>query len=197
MFIQVIQGKTSRAEELRAFGEKMRAERGEAPPGWLGSTFGVTDMGDFFGVVRFESREAAAANSGRPETDAFAKELASFMDGEVTFFDSDHTETFLDGGSDEAKFVQVIRGKADPALWQKMGDMSQLREMRPEIIGGTVAIKDDGSFVETVAFTDEATARKGESEMTADPPPEVAEALQQLMDGAEFYDLREPMFSSP
>jgi hypothetical protein len=197
MFIQVIQGKTSRPDELKAFGETVRSERDEPPVGWLGSTFGITDNNDFFGVVRFESREAAMANSARPETGEFAAKLGALMDGELTFFDSDQVESFLDGGSDDAGFVQIIRGKADPGLWQKMGDMSQLREMRPEIIGGTVAIKDDGTFVETVAFRDEGSARKGESDMTAAPPPEIAEALEAIMDGAEFYDVREPMFSSP
>jgi hypothetical protein len=197
MFIQVIQGKTSRGEELRQLGEAMEANGQRPAEGWLGGTFGLTDDGNFFGVVRFESREAAMANSARPETHEFSQQMAALMDGEVTFFDSDEVHTFLDGGSDDAKFVQIIRGKADPGLWQKVGDGSELREIRPEIIGGTVAIKNDGSFVETVAFTDEETARKGESEMHQEAPPEVSDALQQIMDGAEFYDLRQVWFNSP
>jgi hypothetical protein len=197
MFIQAIQGKCSRREEVRRLSDSWVSENGGASPGWLGGTYGFTDDDDFFAVVRFESREQAMENSQRPETDEFAKKMGELMDGEPSFFDSDQVETFLDGGSDDAKFVQVIRGKADPGLWQKLGDGSELREMRPEIIGGTVAIQDDGSFVETVAFTDEASARRGESEMTAQPPPEVGEALQGLMEGAEFYDLREVWFSSP
>ena len=197
MFIQVIQGKTSRREEVRK--ETTFSSEHSAGPaeGWLGSTLGLTDDGDFFAVVRFESREAAMANSARPETDAFAKKMAELMDGEPSFFDSDQVETFLDGGSDDAKFVQIITGKADPGLWQKIGDGSELREIRPDIIGGTVAIQDDGSFVETVAFTDEQSARQGESEMHDEAPPEVSEALQQIMEGATFYDLREVWFNSP
>jgi len=134
-------------------------------------------------------------NSARPETDEFAKKMGALMDGEPSFFDSDEVETFLDGGSDDAKFVQIIKGKADPGLWQKMGSDESLREMRPDIVGGTVAIQNDGSFVETVAFTDEESARKGES--SADAPQEIEETLQEILKGAEFYDLREVWFSSP
>jgi hypothetical protein len=196
MFIQVIQGKCSRREELRQLGDTLESDADRPGRGWLGGTYGFTDDDDFFAVVRFESREAAMENSARPETDAFAKKVAELMDGEPSFFDSDEVETFLDGGSDDAKFVQIIRGKADPGLWQKLGDGSELREMRPDVIGGTVAIKNDGSFVETVAFTDEESARKGES-TTADGAAEMEETLQELMKGAEFYDLREVWFSSP
>ena len=196
MFIQVIQGKTSRREEVRQVSDSWVADAGGTAPGWLGGTYGFTDDDDFFAVVRFESREAAMENSQRPETDAFAQKMGELMDGEPSFFDSDQVETFLDGGSDQAGFVQIIRGKGDPALWQKMGDASQLREMRPDVIGGTVAIQNDGSFVEAIAFTDEASARKGE-QSDAQPPEDVADAMGQLMEGAQFYDLREVWFSSP
>ena len=196
MFIQVIQGKTSRREEAREL-TTFRGEHGTGPgEGWLGSTLGFTDDDDFFAVVRFESREAAMANSARPETNEFAQKMAEIMDGEVTWFDSDEVFTFLDGGSDDAKFVQIIRGKADPGLWQKLGDGSELREVRPDVIGGTVAIQNDGSYVETVAFTDEASAREGESS-GAEGPQEMEDVLQQLLEGATFYDLREVWFNSP
>ena len=196
MFIQVIQGKSSRREEIRRLSDSWESENSGTAPGWLGGTYGFTDDDDFFAVVRFESRELAMENSQRPETNAFAEKMTELLDGEPSFFDSDEVETFLDGGSDSAGFVQIIRGKGDPALWQKMGDTSQLREMRPDVIGGTVAIQNDGSFVETIAFTDEASAREGE-QSGGQPPEDVADAMRQLMDGATFYDLREVWFSSP
>jgi hypothetical protein len=65
--------------------------------------------------------------------------------------------------------------------------------MRPEIIGATMAIEDDGTFTETVFFTDEASARQGEQQ---EPPAEVREDLETLMAGARFYDLHHPWFAS-
>lgn len=198
MFIQVLKGKTSQREAVKELGKSWRSEVGGAD-GWLGATFGFTEDDTFFGVVRFESREAAMANSDRPEQGAFAQKMGALMDGEVQFFDYDDVMTFLDGGSDDAGYVQVIQGRTDDRnLFHKLlDDTTVLHERRPEIIGGSVGLAPDGSFTETVAFTDEASARQGEGADMSDAPPEVGEALQKLIQGAEFYDLREVWFESP
>lgn len=197
MFIQVLKGKTSQRGELRKLTDSWQSEVG-APDGWLGSTFGFTDDDTFFGVVRFDSRDVAMASSGRPEQGAFAEKLGALVDGDVEFLDYDDAITFLDGGSDDAGFVQVIQGRTeDTDMFRTMLDgISALRDARPEVIGGTVGIADDGSFTQTVAFTDEASAREGEQK-DVDMPPEVAESLQKTMQTAQFYDLREVWFNSP
>jgi hypothetical protein len=191
-----MQGKCSRPDELRALAESWRDEGGTGAVGWLGGTFGITDDGDFLGVIRFTSREDAMANSARPETHAFAERLGALMDGQVAFHDCGDVTTWLDGGSDEAGFVQVIRGHTDNAAPIKAmaADTDDLRQMRPEIIGGTLAIADDGTFFQTVYFTDEDSARKGEQ---VEAPEEIRAELESMMAGATFYDLRHPWFSSP
>ena len=195
MFIQVIQGKTSQRDQLRTLAEAWRDEGGVGAVGYLGGTYGVTDDGDFIGVVRFTSREDAMANSARPETGAFAERMGALMDGAVQFHDCGDVTTFLDGGSDEAGFVQVISGHLDDPTRAKemLADTGDLREMRPEIIGGTFAISDDGNYFQTVYFTDEASARKGEQ---TEPPEEVRSELESMMAGATFYDLTAPWFTS-
>ena len=62
---------------------------------------------------------------------------------------------------------------------------------RSDIIGGTFALKADGTFVNTVAFTDEVSARDGEAS-SGGPPAELAS----LMSDLTFYDLRDPWFVS-
>jgi len=195
VFIQVIQGKTSQRDQLRTLAEAWRDEGGVGAVGYLGGTYGVTDDGDFIGVVRFTSREDAMANSARPETGAFAERMGALMDGAVQFHDCGDVTTFLDGGSDEAGFVQVISGHLDDPTRAKemLADTGDLREMRPEIIGGTFAISDDGNYFQTVYFTDEASARKGEQ---TEPPEEVRSELESMMAGATFYDLTAPWFTS-
>ena len=192
MFIQVIQSKTSRPDEVRALTE----EWGELPnegSGFLGGTYGVTDEGDFFGVVRFESKEQAMANSARPETDAMAKRMAELMDGPPTFQDCDDVTVWREGGSDDAGFVQIIQGRTDDPgrLKEVMSDDSDdMRSQRPDIIGGTFALADDGTFTNTVAFTDEASAREGEQ--NGAPPEE----MQSLMSDLTYFDLHHPWFAS-
>jgi hypothetical protein len=196
VFIQIFQGKSSRQDELRALAEEWRDQLASGADGWLGGTYGFTDDGTFIGVVRFEDREKAMANSDRPEQGAWAERLGSLFDGPVEFHDSEDVMVLFDGGSDDAGFVQVIQGKVDDTerLRALMRDgVDELREMRPEIVGATVAIEPDGSFTETVAFTDEASARRGE---TGEVPPEVAAELRYVLEGARFYDLRRPWFET-
>ena len=151
--------------------------------------------GDFLGVVRFDSRESATANSARPEQTAWAERMAACFDGTPEFHDCDDVMLFLDGGSDDAGFVQIIRGKVDDPsrLKAMMTDTTMLHEMRPEILGGTLAIEPDGTFTETIAFTDEDSARRGEQ---VEPPEEVRRELTYAMAGARFYDLHHPWFES-
>ena len=192
MFIQVIQAKSSRQDEVRALME----EWGELPnegSGFLGSTNGFTDDGTFIGVVRFESKEKAMANSARPETDAMAKRMAELMDGPPEFHDCDDVTVWMDGGSDDAGFVQIIQGKTDDPdrLKEVMSDAPEdMREQRPDIIGGTFALEEDGTFTNTIAFTDEASAREGEK--NSSPPEE----MMTLMHDVKYFDLRDPWFAS-
>jgi hypothetical protein len=195
VFIQIIQGRCTRQDELRAAGKAWRDELSGGADGWLGGTYGFTDDDEFIGVVRFESREAAMANSARPEQGAWAEKMMALMAGPVEFHDCDDVTTFLDGGSDDAGFVQVIRGRVDDADRAKamLADTSMLHEMRPDIIGGTLALEPDGTFTETIAFRDEESARQGER---VEPPPEMRSELEAMMVGARFYDLHHPWFES-
>jgi len=135
------------------------------------------------------------ANSRRPEQGAWAKEMMALMDGPVEFHDCDDVMMFLNGGADDAGFVQIIQGKVDdPSRIKAMlADTSMLHEMRPDIIGGTLAIEPDGTYTETIAFQDEESARMGEKQ---EPPPEVRSELEAMMAGARFYDLHHPWFES-
>jgi hypothetical protein len=197
MFIQIIQGKCTRREELRALADQWREEMAPTADGWLGGTYGFTDDDQFVGVIRFESREAAMRNSERPEQGEWAAKMTGLLEGPVEYHDCDDVTLMLGGGSDDAGFVQIIRGKVgDPTrLKALMGDTEMLHELRPEILGATLAIEADGTFTETVAFTDEASARAGEGKEMPDMPAEVRETLETAMHGATYYDLHHPWFA--
>ena len=195
MFIQIIQGKCTRQDECREMGERWRRELGPGAEGWLGGTYGFTDDDQFMAIVRFDSRESASRNSQRPEQGAWWREMEALFEGPVEFHDCDDVTLMLDGGSDDAGFVQVIRGKVDdPTTMKKMmTDTEQLHEMRPEIIGGTLAIEEDGTFIETIAFTDEDSARRGEQTAM---PEDVRRAMESAMHDVSYADLHHPWFAS-
>lgn len=193
MFIQVIRSKSSRQDEVRALMHEWAEMPDDGSTGFLGATYGFTDDNDFLGVIRFESKEKAMANSARPETDAMSKRMAELMDGPPEFQDCDDVTVWRDGGSDDAGFVQIIQGRTDDPdrLKEVMSDDSDdMRAQRPDIIGGTFALADDGTFTNTVAFTDEASAREGEKK--GSPPEE----MMSLMRDLKYFDLRDPWFAS-
>jgi len=195
VFIQIIQGKCTRQDELHALADEWRRDLQPGATGWLGGTYGFTDDDMFVGVVRFESREAAMANSDRPEQGAWAERMAALMDGPMEFHDCDDVTLWLEGGSDEAGFVQIIRGKVDDPerLKAMLADTDTIHEMRPDIIGATLAIEDDGTFTECVSFTSEEAARQGEK---LEPPEEIRRDMEYAMKDAKFYDLHHPWFES-
>lgn len=198
MFIQIIQGRCSRQHELRDLADTWTRDLAPGAPGWLGGTYGFTDDDQFVGVVRFESREAATANSQRPEQAAWAERMMALMDGPVEFHDCDDVTLMMDGGSDDAGFVQVIRGQVSEPdrLKALMTDTETLHDARPDILGATLAFEPDGTFTETVAFTTEEAARAGEGQEMLEMPAEVRATLDDAMAGATFYDLHRPWFSS-
>jgi len=158
---------------------------------------GCTSAGDCCLIARFESREAAQRNSDRPEQGAWWSETAKCFAGDVTFMDSSDVTTWLAGGSDDAGFVQIIEGHyqhPDEMKAMMEAHSDELQAMRPEIIGGTVAMRPDGGYVQAIYFTSEAEARERES---VPPPPEVAEMMAEEMQDAIFLDLHHPMMMSP
>jgi len=167
--------------------------------GWLGTTAGVTADGTFIAVTRFESQEAAQANSNRPEQGAWWEKTAATFDGDVAFTDCPDVDTFGAGGSDDAGFVQIMIGRADRAAILPLADEldAVLRRMRPDVIGGTAAWPGDGTFVQTVYFTSEGEARANESaEPMSDQDRSDAERLMSLMQVDRYIDLPNPMLYS-
>ena len=199
MFVQIIQGTCRDSSALRRQIDMWRKEQGPKAEGWLGGTYGVTDDNTFVGMVRFESKEAAARNSTRSDQSAWWAETEKCFDGEVTFHDCDDAILFLDGGADDAGFVQVMQGRvADPERFRRFMElpMDMLQQARPEIIGGVIAMEPDGRFTETVAFRSEEAAREGErKEMPADMRQAWADEMAQMQD-VSYLDLRHPWFAS-
>lgn len=198
MFIQTIVGRCNDAERLRQQLDAWEQSIAPGADGYLGSTGGVTEDGTSVAVVRFASRAQADANSARPEQDAWWQETAGCYDGDPEFHDYDDAFTMLDGGSDDAGFVQVMQGRVDNAEGFRtfmQGSMDGLRDMRPEIIGGTVAVADDGQFTQTIYFTSQDAAREGEKqEMPEDVQRDMAAGMGEMRD-LKYYDLPDPWFN--
>ena len=200
MFIQVLEGRVANAEGLKAQLDRWAEELAPGAKGWLGATAGVTADGNYIGMVRFESEEAARANSDRPEQGEWWAATSSNFDGDVTFTNCPEVDTFGAGGSDDAGFVQVMKGRGDRAGLAAHADKvdAVLRDARPDVLGGTVAWSGDGSFIQTIYFSSEAEARANEGREPAnDEEREAWEGMNSLMQVESYIDLTDPWLRSP
>jgi len=195
MFLQVMQGKVGDRDALERQMELWRTQFRPTAKGFLGSTSGFTDDGQFVALARFESVEAAAANSHMPEQNAWWEKLAAAFDGEVGFTDCAEVDTMMGGGSDAAGFVQIMRGRAvDPAAMRDTSaEMEKaLAAARPDIVGGIVGWHGDREFVQAIYFTSVDAARAGEKTMQDDAGAAEWEAM---LDGPlTFTDLHDIRF---
>jgi len=200
MFVQVIQGKTSQPEAFVNAIDQWKSDISPGASGWLGSTGGVTDDGKVIAVVRFDSEEAAKANSARTEQDAWWANTSKLFDGEPSFAESTDVNADVQSGVDNAGFVQVMRGTgSDPERAKELmaQDADKWADFRPEILGMVSIGHDQGGYTMVTYFTSEAEARQGEQKQ---PPPELQaqmEELNKLMTGEpEFFDLKHPLLHS-
>jgi hypothetical protein len=201
MFVQIIQGRTSDATGLRRQMELWLKDLKPGAKGWLGTTSGLVgggNAGETIVIARFESEEAAKANSARPEQGAWWNEMEKYFEGDVTFHDCREVDTFRSGGSDDATFVQVMQGKADRAAMRELDAQfdAQLSNLRPEVIGGTRAWHGDGNYTEAVYFTSQDEARAGESQKLPPEAQKVMDTLTKTVEDLRFLDLPEPWLDS-
>jgi hypothetical protein len=201
MFAQVIQGKVSDPEAVKAATDRWVRELGPGAAGWLGSTGGTTDDGRYITVVRFESEEAAQRNSNRPEQSSWWAETEKLFDGEVTFQDSTDVTLDLHGDPDKAGFVQIMQGRGtDPERARELmaEDSDKWAAFRPDMIGSVAVGHGGGAYTMVMYFTSEANAREGERK---EIPPELQanmEEMNKISTGEpEFFDLRQPVILSP
>lgn len=200
MFAQTIRGKVSDPAAVRPVMDRWMRDLGPSAIGWLGSTSGVTEDGQLFVLVRFDSEEAAKANSDSPEQGAWWSEMAKLFDGEATFHDSTDVTVETLGDLDSAGFVQVILGKvSDPErVKQVMANEMSAVDARPDIVGRVSVGYNAGEFAYVIYFTSEEAAREGERK---EMPPEATAAMEEMMSLSvgpqEYLDLKTPWLDSP
>ncbi|HEX7189887.1 MAG TPA: hypothetical protein VF423_16885 [Actinomycetes bacterium] len=201
MFVQIIEGPVSDADELRAAVDRWNEELAPGATGWLGSTSGVTDDGRAIAVVRFNSEEEARRNSDRPEQDQWWAQTSKIFTAEPTFRESTDVDVDTVGNPDEAGFVQIIKGRSsDPAKFRELMNQNPdvWRAYRPDILGTVGIGHEDGAYTAVMYFISEAAAREGEIKAA---PPELKEDMETMaaleIGEPTFLDLRSPWMRSP
>ena len=197
MFVQVITADVADAEGLSRQEDIWEKELRPGAEGFLGSTSGVTEDGRLIVVARFESEEAAQHNSVRPEQGSWWAETEKTLQN-VEFQTSEKAVMMGGGGSNDAGFVQVMRGRVLDAakldeLWSRVDEFRDaMADHRPDVIGDLIVVHDDGSYSDVIYFTSEAEARANEKK---ELPPEMKAMFEEWMSAAtvdEYLDLKSP-----
>src|SRR6266545_2271406 len=142
MFVQVIRGQVSDADQVHAALDQWMRDLAPGATGWLGSTAGVTEDGRFIALVRFESADAARRNSDRPDPDR-AKELMTQNPQEWAAFRPDVIGSVAvghEGGAytmamyftSEAEAREGERKEPPPELAAQMAEMNKLSVGEPQ-----------------------------------------------------------------
>ena len=192
MFVQVIRGKARDPQALRRQMEQWSDDVSQGAIGFVGSTAGVTDEGEFVAVAQFESADAARRNSDRKEQGEWWAQTEKLI-GNPMFADSTEVFEGLGGANPKAQFVQVMEGRVvDADLARKMLDsMDDISDVRPDVIGSVVAVHGD-RFTQAVYFTDEASAREGEAKPMTDEDREMMEQFNAAIADVTYLDIRDP-----
>jgi hypothetical protein len=89
-FVQIIQYKTSKFDEMQKLIDKFREDTAGKRTNTRGMSCRDRDnAGTFMNIVEFPSYEAAMKNNDLPETAALAGEMQKLADGPPTFYNLD------------------------------------------------------------------------------------------------------------
>lgn len=195
MFVQVIEGRTDRPEELQERFERWDRDVKPGAVGYLGSTAGCTADGDVFVMARFEDAEVARRNSERPEQGAWWEETARCLSGAAIFNDTEDVHVMQHGDLDRAGFVQVMQGHVtDRSRADAIAAASDpmLAELRPDLLGVVTAYFGRNGFAELAYFTSESDARRGEHRELPDEAAEMVREWGDVMHVDRYLDLAAP-----
>ena len=199
MFVQVISGKVTDPEAMQRASDRWERDLRPGAIGYLGTTIGVTDDNHFVVLARFESPEAAAKNSARPEQGEWWSDMQQHV-SDVVVHDCSRVETLFGGGKDDAGFVQVMQGrikdtaKADAFFGKSAEAEKLLGSARPDVIGEVIALHDDGdTYTDAVYFSSEAEARANESKPMPPEAQDMMTEMESAIEVTEFLDIKHPI----
>lgn len=96
-FVQIIEFKTSRVNEIRDLVAEMGARTGTGSALRGTVTADLDRPGYYLNIVEFESRHSAMENSARPEVAEFARRMAALCDEPPRYYNLDVVESWPSG----------------------------------------------------------------------------------------------------
>jgi hypothetical protein len=102
-FVQIIEFKTSRIDELKKLADAMEADSGPGAASRGTVTQDRDRPGWYLNIVEFDSYESAMSNSNRPEVSSFAAKMAALCEEPPRFYNLDVVQSWSAGTSTSTK----------------------------------------------------------------------------------------------
>ncbi len=94
-FVQVIEIRTSRIDEVMALTDELRSKASEGSTVLRGTYTRDRDRaGYYMTIIEFDSYESAMQNSNRPETSDFSARMAELCDAPPRFYNLEVLQTY-------------------------------------------------------------------------------------------------------
>jgi len=173
-FVQVIEFKTSRIDELQQLVDEMGSDRdqGGALRGTL--TQDRDRPGWYLTIVEFDSYESAMSNSNRPEVSAFAGKMAALCEEPPRFYNLDIRQTWSAGTSTATKAAvataaTAVAGAAVTGLRTARRRVQERRTHRTGASAGLTTTPPQTPPPRVVR--DDTTAKASDVDYRPPPPP--------------------------
>jgi hypothetical protein len=165
--------------------------------GYLGATAGVATDETFIAMIRFAWIDAAERSTKSPQQAARWHDVLGQLRDPVAE-DTERTDVWNKGGSDDAGFVQIRQGRSShPDRLRDLyvnGQPVRMGPHRPEVLGGMFAWHDNGGFTLSAYFSSEDAARRGEN---LHEFKSFFDDIDDVMHDLTYIDLHEPWLSTP
>ena len=200
MFVQIIQGHVRDPEQVKAAIDAWVRDLSPGADGWINSTGGVTDDGQFIGLACFTdlNRPTATANGPSRASGGSARRSSSTARSRST---TPTTWSPTTRATRTGRFVQIVQGQGrdrDRALTLLLRDSDEWARFRPEVLGTTACSYGDGEYTVAVYFTNEQDARAAERKQL---PPHLAEEMAEVrrlqVRETSYFDLHTPWIEAP
>lgn len=201
MILNITRFRGKDEEVVARAGEHFFREFLPAQPGWQGSVVGSTQDGTVVVAGLWESEQTLQRAGDALEREPWWDEFQGSLEGGLAAQTLSSARVALGALTPATGFVQLVEGRMRDTA-DALEGFERVRPLlerhRPEISAMVLALAEDGTFAQLVAFTDEDAARAGEA---APRPEELVAAAQEMRGRVEgelrFTDVREPQVHLP
>jgi hypothetical protein len=175
-FVQIIEFKTSRIDELERLADEMGADSG-AGAALRGTVTQDRDRpGWYFNIVEFDSYESAMSNSNNPEVSAFAAKMAALCEEPPRFYNLDVVQSWSAGTSTTTKAAvataaTAVAGAAVTGLTKARQRVQERRSLRNRSVATPPISSTSSTSPPTVSDADDRAATDADHTAAPQGPP--------------------------